>query len=274
VPGQGVSGGDDSGGVPSGQSAWSWPASAAPPAPAPPSLPRGRGRPRWALPLLTIVVVAVIALAVGLSQVIGNGTVDQKLAIRGAPGYTTFTGPQGKPMAAGRPWGTVCQPVVFSVAPAVPATLYQQIGVVVLEARASGIDVAVENRQFYWRPADLYPRGLTNAGVKFVPVFANTTSSPRFADGKPEHIVFGWDARPAADREHEVLTSLEGVFYLKNLDDAAAYRSAMRRFVAFSQGVAASTAPGSGIAEGTAVDSFSSADVAAMLRMSGCHLHP
>jgi len=107
-----------------------------------------------------------------------------------------------------------------------------------------------------------------------VPVFANTTSSPRFADGKPEHIVFGWDARPAADREHEVLTSLEGVFYLKNLDDAAAYRSAMRRFVAFSQGIAGSTAPGSGIAEGTAVDSFSSADVTAMLRMSGCHLHP
>src|ERR1700728_2068787 len=48
---------------------------------------------------------------------------------------------------------------------------------------------------------------------------------------------------PTADGSHEMLTSLQGTLYLKNLgSNSAAVRLAIRQLVAFSQGIGASTA--------------------------------
>ncbi len=111
--------------------------------------------------------------------------------------------------------------------------------------------------------------------MTFVPVYGNTSSSPALPGGEPERIEFGYDARPASDGVHEVITSLQGVLYFRNLGNSAfADRHATRQLIAFSQGIGSSTAPGSGIARGTTVDRFSPDDLAAMQRMSGCRFEP
>jgi hypothetical protein len=168
--------------------------------------------------------------------VLGNALGNQHLAIPGAPGYATFTGPAGKPMAVGHPWGVPCQPIVFSVAKGVPGSVYDQIQRVVTEARGVGVDVTVETRGFIWFPPDLYPRGLTNSDVKFVSVFANTESSPTVSGTHPEHIGFGWNARPASNGTHEVVTYLQATLYLKNIAGSVAVdRLATRQLIAFTR---------------------------------------
>jgi hypothetical protein len=197
------------------------------------------------------------------------------LSIPAAAGYTTFAGPGGKPMAVGQPWGKACKAMVFAVSPSVPDTVYEQVQMVVGEARTDGVDVTIENRQLAWDPADLYPANLTTTEVEFVGIFANATSSPTLSDDQPEHIELDWNARPAADGSHEILTSLNGTLYLKNLGGSpAAVRLAIRQLIAFSQGIGSSSTPGSGIARGSTVDAFSPDDIAAMQIMSGCHFEP
>ena len=79
----------------------------------------------------------------------------------------------------------------------------------------------------------------------------------------------------AADGTNEVITYLQGTLYLKNIaGNAVVERLATRQLIAFTQGIGASTASGSGIANGSTVDNFSSADIAAMQRMSGCRFQP
>lgn len=224
--------------------------------------------------IVGFVVIAFWVLIVVVGAV-ARHELNQPVAIPSASGYTTYTGPDGEPLAVGEPWGTRCQPIVFSVAANVPNDVYDQIRQVIDQARVKGVDVTVENRQFEWLTGDLYPPGLGPANVKLVPIFVNATSSPSLPDGQPEHINFGWDARPTADGSHEMLTSLQGTLYLKNLGShSAAIRLAIRQLVAFSQGIGASTASGSGIVRGSTVDTFSPGDIAAMQRMSGCVFEP
>jgi len=204
----------------------------------------------------------------------GSGASDPNLAIPGAPGYTTLDGPDGLPLAVGRPWGPPCQPIVFSVNHAIPALADQELAVVVAQARATGVDVTLEDPQGYWQPGDLYPPGLTNAEVKFVPVSVDSTAAPKLSDGGPEHIGFGWDGHPSADGIHDQLTGVQATLYARDLADPAAYRLADRQLIGFAEGVAASTAPGSGIARDSNVDGFSSQDTMAMRMMSGCTTVP
>src|SRR5207249_10664443 len=106
----------------------SWWGAIAPPAmdalsaPLPPGIGSNRG---LALGLAAIVaVVFVLGLAVGRPLAEGVRSIHRRVAIArhlgsslrisGAPGYRTFTGPRGEPMAVGRPWGPVCQPVRFT----------------------------------------------------------------------------------------------------------------------------------------------------------------
>ena len=233
-------------------------------------------RATWATASGALAAAVVIALMFGVfGRELGNGLVPEEPSILGAPGYTTLTGPEGKPLPVGRPWGRPCEPIVIVAAAHVPDLAYTEIQEATEKARAAGVDVTVADRRFHWQPTDLYPTGLTNANVRFVVISANATSSPRLPDGNPEHIGFTWDTTVAADGRHEVLTSLEGVLYLKNLgQEGAAYGVAARQFIAISQGVGGSTTPGSAIAQGTTVASYSSGDLAAMRRMSGCHFEP
>ena len=192
------------------------------------------------------------------------------LVISGAPGYSTFTGPEGLPLAVGTPWGTTCKPIVYSVSAEVPDDVYTQIVGAVDAARAQGIDVTVEDRHFGYFPSNLYPPGLTNGDVEFVTIFADAKVTPTLPSGNPEHIDFGWDAKPSADGNNDVLTDLQATLYLRNLTGPASDRLATRQLIAFSQGVAETTVPGSGIARGSTVDTLTPSDVHAILTMSGC----
>jgi hypothetical protein len=200
---------------------------------------------------------------------------DTSLTIPGLTDYSTFTGPLGRPLEVGRPWGTVCQPVVFTVSTQMPESVYVQMRAVVTEARNEGVDVTMTNEQNIWDPNDIYPAGAPNADVKFVPVRVSSKTPPTLTAGHLEHIGFGWDAVPASDGAHEVLTGLQATLYLQLLNGHPSdLLRSVRQLVAFSQGVGSSTAPGSGISSGSTVDGFSVGDVSAMQAMSGCTLRP
>ena len=69
------------------------------------------------LALTFLFVVAVVLVAV-LVPNDGFATVP----ISGAPGYSTTDGEHGLPLAQGYPWGRACQPIVFQVDKAMPAS--------------------------------------------------------------------------------------------------------------------------------------------------------
>jgi hypothetical protein len=200
----------------------------------------------------------------------------QGLGIPGSPGYSTFTGPLGGPMQAGRPWGKRCQPVLFDVAADVPRSIYTDVATVVGQAREAGLDVTiVYPAAGEWDPGLLYPPGQTLSTVEVVHIYAATGTAPILANGLREHIDLGWDARPAPDGEHEILTEAQGSLYLSVIaGQPLSARRAVRQLIALTQGILSSVASGSGIADGTEVDRFSVADIAAMQTMSGCHFQP
>jgi hypothetical protein len=194
------------------------------------------------------------------------------LTIPGAAGYHTVTGPHGKPLAVGRPWGQACQPVRFAVEEHAPDWVYTQVAAVVAEARRDGLNVTLETRDFRWTPTSLYyPPGLRSVTVPRVAVFAHTEKPPQRSDGKPENIRLGWDAKVDADGRHEDLTGVDADFWMQTLNgQPQAVRRSMRQLVAMTQGIGRATRDDSGIARDTSLDRFSSADVAAMRLMSGC----
>lgn len=216
-------------------------------------------------------VTGLVALSVVASFVGRNLVFSYRRGIPGASGYTTFDGPHGMPMAKGRPWGPPCQPVLFDVSSGVPDGDYQQIVSAVGSARADGVDVAIETRNFMWDPNQLYPAGQNLATVKVVAILGDWKSRPRLANGQLERIEFGWNAAVSSDHRHEHLTDLQATLWLSQLDGHPdRVRIATRQLIAFAQGVGGSTAAGSGISRGTTVDEFSPDDLHAMALMSGC----
>jgi hypothetical protein len=192
-------------------------------------------------------------------------------SIRNTPGYATFSGPNGKPLAAGQPWGRPCQPVRFAVEEHVPDWVYVEMRSVVSEARRDGIDVVLESRSFTWDPGSLYyPPGLSAAQVPEVAAFVDE-KTPKRSNGKPERVRLGWDARLDAGRKHEYVTFEQAVFHLPAITgDLQATRRSARQLIAFTQGIISSTRSASGIRDGSSVDRFTASDVAAMKLMSGC----
>ena len=192
--------------------------------------------------------------------------------IEGAPGYTTLTGPRGGSLPVGRPWGRACQPIRFSVNDDEPDDVYDQVALVIMEARRHGLNVTIENRKYYWNPASVYyPPGTTIDDVRRVAVFSDNDPPPKLADGRPERVKLVWTTTRDGDGHHEDLTHVEGNLRLAALrGDLLAQRTAIRQIVAFTQGVDASELVDSGIKRGTTLDAFSAVDVAAMKVMSGC----
>lgn len=233
-------------------------------------LPISTGSRRRGLRIV-LVGISFCASLVALGIYLFGRTTGSSLAIPGAPGYFTVSGPKGDPLPVGRPWGTSCQPAVFTVTSAMPASVYSLVLGVILTARASGVDVAITNLANQWEPASLYPSGLTAAQVKFVPIAVNLGTPPTLSNGSLEHVGFGWDARPAADGTHEILTNLQTALFLQPLQhNPLALRHAVREIVAFSQGIGSSSLSSSAIGDQTAVDTFTPVDLAAMATMSGC----
>lgn len=239
-----------------------------------PVTPTGSGAPAGAgaaAPWVARAGQAAFAATVASMALVSHGALaGGSLTIAGASGYTTYTGESGHALAAGRPWGSACEPVVFS-ARHLPADVYLQARTVVEEARRDGVDVAIDDNDGRWFPDELMPPGLSDAQVRFVPVFADASSSPVLGDGRPEHVDFGWDTHQSADGRHDVLSDLQATLYLKPPRRTPfAVRHATRLLVGYAEGIGNSTAPGSGLAPDGSVDGFSAGDLAAIGRMSGC----
>lgn len=242
---------------------------------------RTSGGRLWILAVIVVVAIllvggGVIAYNVGVQVAsVTRRLADDQLAIRGAPGYTTTVGESGRPLAEGSPWALPCQPIVIQVNPRIPAQQYVLMRQAIEGARALGVDVTVETQYLVWYPSLLYPAGQTNASVKFVPIVASTATPPNLPDGHAERIGIGWDTKVSSDGNHDVLTDLQATIYLRAVQgDPEETERATRELVAFSQGVADSTSPGSSIATGNTEEGYSRRDVAAMQRMSGCTFQP
>lgn len=196
------------------------------------------------------------------------------LLIPGAPGYFTFTGPHGYPGPVGRPWGAPCKPVLFGVSAAVPNAMYSQIAAVIHEAREQGLDVAIESRQFKWRPNALFYRdGETRRTTEIVSIFADDGPVPDVTGYKrPQDSQLSWDTRVDADGRHEDLTNVQGTLWMRVVRrDPETLRRAIRQLIALTQGIGDATDPASsGIANWSPIDGFTPQDIAAMLKMSGC----
>lgn len=236
-----------------------------------PITPRRPLKPRYrAIFTLLSLVGPLMTFGVGGFLLIPSDA--PRLAIRGAPGYFTTTGPDGKPLAFGRPWGTSCEPVVFQVNNQVPASVFDQVNTVVSQARLDGLNITLENRTYFWQIDTVrLPSGQTPADVPVVPIFWNADSLNYLTNGEPEHIGFGWNARPDEDGTNEDLTSLQGILFARALNNNAfAERRAIRQLVAFAEGVASTTMKDSGIRDGSNVDGLSGPDVRAITTMSGC----
>ena len=217
---------------------------------------------------MVVTALGVATLGPGSSQ----ARRAREAALAGSADYYTFTGPLGRPMAVGAPWGPGCAPVVLNVEDTVPDAVYDEVAHVVAEARAHGIAIDVETRQHTWRPDDLRPPGPSTLQVQFVAIFADTDAGHLRSDGQPERDRTGWDAVPDPNGRTEHLTRLNMTLHLATLGDSRLeYRRALRNFVGWSQGVADSTSPNSALPERatSSPDAFSPASRRGPV-MSGC----
>ena len=233
-----------------------------------PSTLPARRRHRVLLVMLTVVLpLALLGTSVWLAYRRSSLT-----RIAGAPGYRTFTGPRGKPLPVGRPWGRACQPIRFAADRAVSSSAYAQIASVVAEARRDGLDVTLEDRSFGWSPSSLYyVAGQTPGDTVQVSITESGGDPPRLSNGQLEHIHFGWDAKLDTNHSHEDLDYAYGELWTKTVgDDPPVLRRSVRQLVALTQGILSTSRSDSGIARNSSIDRFTPTDVAAMKRMSGC----
>jgi hypothetical protein len=244
--------------------------------PPPPGQPQIWGppppKPRHTGLIVGSCIGLVVALLVGVTAVRAFLAVSNERHIAGSPGYSTFTGPAGKPFPVGRPWGKVCQPIRFTVEEHVPDDVYAQVVSVVNGARAYGLDVTLEDRSFMWHLDSLYyPPGTTSADVQRVGIFVNNGPAPLLSNGKPEHVDLGYDTSRDPDGQHEDMIDAQGTLQMATLTgDPAGQRRAVRYIIALTQGVSGSNLRFSGLRNGSTQDNFSLADLAAMKHMSGC----
>jgi hypothetical protein len=158
----------------------------------------------------------------------------------------------------------------------VPSWVYSQAVQVVDQARAQGIDITIERRDFYWSPRDLYyAHGQTYKTVAYVHIWADSNAPPILATGRPEHINLGWSARIDADGHNEDLTQVDGMLHMRVLTGhAELVRRSIRSLIALTQGVSSTSDPSSGLADEATVDRFTPGDITAMVRASGCDKAP
>lgn len=194
------------------------------------------------------------------------------LAIPGASGYRTFMGSRGYTPPVGRPWGKACKPIRFAVDSAVPTWVYDQIADVVGQARKQGIDVTVESRTLTWSPRSLYYKdGQSPRTTATVRVSAGVGTPPKLADGKPQYLTLSRETKLDGDGHNEDLTGMRSILWVKALaGQPELVRRSIRQLIASTQGVAVTSPSVSGISNSGATDRFTTADIAAMVRMSGC----
>jgi hypothetical protein len=186
------------------------------------------------------------------------------LSIPGEPGYFAVDGQHGH-VAFGRPWGEACTPIRFAVNRTVPDWVYAQITTVIAQARAQGIDVAIESRGLQWKHGALYYRSGQSPAASVQVNIAATTAKAQLP------MELSWKTKLDGDKHSADLTSVGASFSLKALDGrSATVRRSIRQLIAWTQGIFETTDPISGITLRSFTDSFTPSDVSAMLAMSGC----
>jgi Domain of unknown function (DUF4190) len=225
---------------------------------------------------LALSLVLVSIFGVLISTGFFSRIEEQRLAIAGAPGYWTATGPVGLAFEEGRPWGEPCQPIVFDLDDTIPGPQVILIEQAIQNARALGLDVTYAYPDNLWYPSTLYPAGQSDTSVQIVNITPSEQwPSPVDDDGLHEHIEFGWDARVSSNGRNEVLTDVSATLFIHAVvGHPQSTKRAVRELVAFSLGVAGSSAPGSTISSGNTETGFSRGDINAMQRMSGCTFRP
>jgi hypothetical protein len=192
------------------------------------------------------------------------------LAIPGEPGYFAVSGQDGRTAPFGRPWGQACKPVRLAVQPAVPNWIYRQVVAVAVAARRQGIDVTVESRRLTWSHGALFYRGGQSPRTTAEVDVSAAGVTPSTIGNKPP-MQLSSSTTADGDKQHDDLSSVAGSFSLPVLRGrAATVRREVRRLIAWTQGIAETTDPISGIAPRGFTDRFTRADVAAMRAMSGC----
>jgi hypothetical protein len=128
--------------------------------------PAPAGHARWTTAVVAGVVAASVVALSARSLLLSPGW--RGWPIPGAPGYRTYGGPTGPPLAVGSPWGRPCQAVLLWIAPGMPAAVYAQIETAVLGARDLGVDITLTRPDTRWEPGQLYPPGQSDSTVQFV----------------------------------------------------------------------------------------------------------
>ncbi len=143
-------------------------------------------------------------------------------------------------------------------------------------ARAQGLDVAFEDRENRWDPRSLYyATGQTYKTAAFVYILTDDRKPQKLATGKPEHVEFGWDMKLDKNRVNEDLTQVQGRLWMRVVGgNPKLVRRSIRQLIAMTQGIAGTTLGTSGISDPASVDRFTSGDISAMMRMSGCAKPP
>jgi hypothetical protein len=219
---------------------------------------------------LAVMSVAGSIFAAGCGLTIDARGSSPNLAIPSAPGYSTFGGEHGLPLAVGRPWGQPCKPIRFAAARNVPDWVYAQLADTVGQARRDGLDVTMESRRFYWHPNKLYYLGDESPKTTvLVGIYAKYKVRPRPANGTLGHSGIGWDTRVDHDLSHEDITTIYGVLVMQRIV-AKTVRAAARRLIAMTQGVGGTTRPDSAITRASIDNNFTPGDINAMKRASGC----
>lgn len=228
----------------------------------------------WIVALVGVVVLAVVAVL----RVAGDrpGPLHDPRDPRYLPvlsDYLLGTGPHGRLIETGQPWGFPCAPVLFRFDPSVPHGTATQFAAVVAAARSQGLNVAAVTGDAVPAPGALVGEQQL---WRIVPVVYSTAAAPLNDQGRPSAFVGEYQAQLTTDGRFENFTGNRIVVYGRTTgSDALVQRRMARLAVGRVEGVFGSRSEESGMTHGmrSTVDAFTPADLAAMHLMGGCPAH-
>lgn len=195
----------------------------------------------------------------------------EHLSIPGATGYFTFSGPGNLPATVGRPWGRACEPIAFVIGSRLPISVRRQVLQVIAAARDQGLDVTATVGGRLLGAGLFYRDGQSARTTAKVPILAGTGNPPALPDGRSQQITIATTMRADRSGQGDDLTGVTGTLQLRALNGQPdAIQRAIRQLIAWTQGIGRTGNAVSGIANAATPDRFTAADVAAMLKMSGC----
>lgn len=240
-----------------------------------PAPPARRGQSRRLVLLLVALGVVVVLAGVQAVRILGDRPVPpvDGRDPRNVPALSVYmlsSGPHGKLLEVGQPWGFSCAPVLFRLGTGMPAGEVKQFESVVDAARRVGFNVAAVRGSAEPAAGSLVGEAQL---WRVVPVAYSTKTPGPNELGKPQAMNTVWDSRVTFDGGYENLTSMRfTVFGRTTAGDALLQRKVARLAVARAFGVFGARSTSSGITQlmQAEADAFTGDDIAAIRAMSGC----